>query len=95
MQFSSPTYRKIKGNSEQGNAGWSRFFGLVKHLTLLIGICLMFLGCRKFEDLNTNPNEPTTTNPDFLFTESIISGNREGFSTGVHTEIWDPLCGGR
>ena len=52
-----------------------------------LSFIILQTSCGKFEDLNTNPNEPTVTNPDFLFTESIISGTGR-FSTGVHTEIW-------
>ena len=41
----------------------------------------------RFEEINTNPNQPTTTNPDFLWTEVAVVGAGQ-FGTGVHTEIW-------
>lgn len=41
----------------------------------------------RFEEINVNPNQPTTTNPDFLWTEAVAVGAGQ-FSTGVHTEIW-------
>lgn len=56
-------------------------------LMTAVMLLLAVTSCGKFEELNTNPNEPTVTNPDFLFTESIISGTGR-FNTGVHTEIW-------
>ena len=42
-----------------------------KHLFLLMGLigAIAFTGCRKdFEEINTNPNEPTSVSPGFLLT---------------------------
>jgi hypothetical protein len=54
-------------------------------LVLFLG---MLSGCDKgFEELNTNPNQPTIANPDQLFTEAMVISAGQ-FSTGIHTEIW-------
>lgn len=58
----------------------------------LIPIFLILLGgltsCDKqFEELNTNPNQPTITNPDFLWTEAAVVSAGQ-FSSTVHSEIW-------
>jgi hypothetical protein len=43
-------------------------------LIALISIPI-FISCEKdFGDINVNPNAPTTTNPDFIFTEALITG---------------------
>ncbi|MEM7038386.1 MAG: SusD/RagB family nutrient-binding outer membrane lipoprotein [Bacteroidota bacterium] len=55
---------------------------------LLILLLFTLTSCdKKFEELNENPNQPTTTNPDFLWTEAAVIGAGQ-FSTGVNTEIW-------
>lgn len=53
---------------------------------LLVSISLFACGDR-FEEINTNPNQPSQTNPDFLWTEAVVVGAGQ-YSTGVHTEIW-------
>ena len=56
---------------------------------LIIGLlCWMTTACEKdFETLNTNPNQPSTANPNQLFTEALLI-NAGQFGTGVHAEIW-------
>ena len=55
---------------------------------LLMGTLLMCMGCDKdFEQLNVDPNQPTTANPDQLFTEVLVV-NAGQFGTGVHAEQW-------
>lgn len=57
-------------------------------VVLVTLLTLLFVGCDKgFEELNENPNQPTTTNPDQLFTEALYMGAGQ-FLTGAHTEIW-------
>ncbi len=56
--------------------------------SFFIAILALIVSCDKdFEDLNTNPNEPTIANANYLFTESLAQGAGQ-FSTGIHTEIW-------
>jgi len=55
-------------------------------LILLSAVVLVSCGDR-FEEINTNPNQPNVTNPDFLWTEAVVVGSGQ-FATGVHTEIW-------
>ncbi len=55
---------------------------------ILMFLVLLLNSCTKdFEDINTNPNAPTTANVDYLFTETVIRGVG-GYGTGVHTEMW-------
>ncbi len=63
---------------------------LVSKTAYIIICCLLsfnWIGCEKFETINTNPNAPTITNPDFLLTESLVKGAGQ-FGSGIHTEIW-------
>ena len=44
-----------------------------KQIFFLVGLigALAFTGCRKdFEEINTNPNEPTAVSPGFLLTSA-------------------------
>ena len=44
-----------------------------KQIFFLVGLigALVFTGCRKdFEEINTNPNEPTAVSPGFLLTNA-------------------------
>lgn len=46
---------------------------------LVIGVIILTLGsCRRnFDDINTNPNNPTETNPEYLFTFILKEGGGE------------------
>lgn len=56
-------------------------------LLLLAGIMILSSCDKGFEELNINPNQPTLSDPDFLFTESLVKGAGQ-FGSGIHTEIW-------
>ncbi len=61
------------------------------HHFLLIAISLLLLlapACDQgFEELQENPNSPTSTNPDYLFTESVVTYSSQGLN-GIYSEIW-------
>jgi hypothetical protein len=60
----------------------------MKKLSYICLVVLLFSACTKdFEELNTNPNQPTTAHVDYLFTESLVRGVG-GYGTGVHSEMW-------
>lgn len=68
---------------------------ITKSLLLFIGVMFLILpGCQKsMDELNVNPNAPVTTNPDYLFTYSVVKGmNSYITNTNVHywlTMNWD------
>lgn len=45
----------------------------LKLIFLLIGTCMMLSCTKNFEEINTDPNNPSIVEPDFLFTSSILS----------------------
>ncbi|MGB1032059.1 MAG: SusD/RagB family nutrient-binding outer membrane lipoprotein [Flavobacteriales bacterium] len=57
------------------------------YLLIFVLMCCNISCDKGFDDLNVNPNEPTTANPDQLFTGAIYV-NAGQFSTGVNSEIW-------
>ncbi|MFT7589650.1 MAG: hypothetical protein ACI959_001870, partial [Limisphaerales bacterium] len=57
-----------------------------------ISILFILLGCfstceKGFEELQVNPNGPTSVNPDFLFTESVARAFEDD-RIGITTHIW-------
>lgn len=49
-------------------------YRLIQILIIIVSITI-FISCEKnFGDINVNPNAPTVTNPDFIFTEALING---------------------
>ena len=60
----------------------------MKKYLLILTTFLVLQSCDKnFEELNQNPNQSLTINPEYLFSQSLLKGSGQ-FSTGVHTEIW-------
>lgn len=56
-------------------------------LSSLIGFFLLS-GCEKnFEELNSNPNAPDFTNPDYLFTYSVVKG-MGSYNTNTGVKVW-------
>ncbi|RLD53161.1 MAG: hypothetical protein DRI94_00775 [Bacteroidetes bacterium] len=50
----------------------------IKYMIAVGAILLTISSCRKnFEDINTNPNNPTQTNPEYLFTYILKEGGGE------------------
>ena len=62
---------------------------VVKERIIAIGFALLaFWGCDDgFEELNVNPNLPTTTDPDFLFANAQHKFFTH-YEHGVFTEVW-------
>ena len=46
-------------------------FQTMKFLKYYSALLLVVFSCNEFEDLNVNPNEPTTVSPGVLFTSAI------------------------
>jgi hypothetical protein len=59
----------------------------MKKYVLLVCIALIQSCDKNFEELNQNPNQSPTIDPEYLFSQSLLKGAGQ-FSTGVHTEIW-------
>jgi hypothetical protein len=61
------------------------------HLTLILIVLLlaaMFTGCKKdLAELNTNPNEPSTTDPNYLFRYALQQG-AGNYNSDVTLEQW-------
>jgi len=56
--------------------------------TLLLVLTVFFAGsCRKMDELNVNPNSPTSVNPDYLFTQSVVSG-MGSYIANVNLNYW-------
>ncbi len=61
-----------------------------QRFTLLTAILLFTIapGCRKsMDELNVNPNAPVSTNPDYLFTYSIVKG-MGSYITNANVHYW-------
>jgi hypothetical protein len=57
-------------------------------LPFLITTFFLFSSCDKgFEDLQNDPTQPSSVNPEFLFTESVRRGMSDDI-VGIRTEIW-------
>ena len=66
----------------------SRSFNILSGAFLLV---LLLSSCTKnFDLINTDPNDPPFTNPNYLFTEAVLKGSGT-FNTGIHTEIWSMM----
>ncbi|MFK7785787.1 MAG: SusD/RagB family nutrient-binding outer membrane lipoprotein [Crocinitomicaceae bacterium] len=60
----------------------------MKAIGILLAVILVLISCRKdFDEINSNPNEPTIANVDYLFTQSLIKGGGQ-FSTSTHSNVW-------
>jgi len=49
-------------------------YKLFPFLIVLLTVTMLFSCEKNFGDINVNPNAPTATNPDFIFTEALITG---------------------
>jgi hypothetical protein len=57
---------------------------------LFSGLLVLFTttACKKsMDELNVNPNSPTTTNPDYLFTYSVVKG-MNSYITNANVHYW-------
>jgi len=54
---------------------------------VLAAFFMAFLNACDLTELNKNPNEPDTTNPDYLFTRALISGIGE-YNSNVNVNQW-------
>jgi len=61
----------------------------MKKLCLILSCLLLSLSScdNGFEALNENPNSPTTTNIDYLFTDAMVQYAAQG-NTGIYTHVW-------
>lgn len=60
---------------------------LRKYNILLLFLLCGFFSCRKMDELNINPNSPTTVNPDYLFTQSLVKG-MGSYTANVNLNYW-------
>lgn len=56
-------------------------------LLLLLSVVLLCSCEKSFDELNSNPNAPDFTNPDYLFTYSVVKG-MGSYNTNTGVKVW-------